>query len=130
MEYVITESKLFNAIYKYIDGSYDVTKIDFFNPETYDEDEGTDIENPHIIEFYNKEYDGDYDENGMLFVYIVKEYYKDEPSSKSFINQTPILIVNDYGTLESMFGEHWKTPMKEWFKDKFNLEVTTISDDQ
>jgi hypothetical protein len=126
MEYVIKESKLFNAIYKYIDGSYDVDKIDFFNPETYDEDEGTDIENPHIIEFYNKEYDGDYDENGMLFVYIVKEYYKDEPSSQSFINQTPILIVNDYGTLDSMFGEYWKDPFKKWFKNKFELPVKTI----
>jgi hypothetical protein len=126
MEYVIKESKLFNAIYKYIDGSYDVDKIDFFNPETYDEDKEKDTENPHIIEFYNKEYDGDYDENGMLFVYIVKEYYKDEPSRKSFINQTPILIVNDYGTLESMFGEYWKEPFKKWFKNKFKLPVKTI----
>jgi hypothetical protein len=126
MEYVIKESKLFNAIYQYIDGSYDVDKIDFFNPETYDEDKEKDTENPHIIEFYNKEYDGDYDENGMLFVYIVKEYYKDEPSRKSFINQTPILIVNDYGTLESMFGEYWKEPFKKWFKNKFKLPVKTI----
>ena len=126
MEYIITESKLFNAIYQYIDGSYDVDKIVFFNPETYDEDWEKDTENPHIIEFYNKEYDGDYDENGMLFVYIVKEYYKDEPSSKSFINQTPILIVNDYGTLESMFGEYWKEPFKKWFKNKFKLPVKTI----
>jgi hypothetical protein len=126
MEYIIKESKLFNAIYQYIDGSYDVDKIDFFNPETYDEDRGKDTENPHIIEFYNKEYDGDYDENGMLFVHIVKEYYKDEPSRKSFINQTPILIVNDYGTLESMFGEYWKEPFKKWFKNKFKLPVKTI----
>jgi hypothetical protein len=126
MEYVIKESKLFNAIYQYIDGSYDVDKIDFFNPTTFDEDEGTDIENPHIIEFYNKEYDGDYDENGMLFVYIVKEYYKDEPSSKSFINETPILIVNNYETLESMFGEYWKDPFKKWFENKFELPVKTI----
>lgn len=129
MEYVIKESKLFNAIYQYIDGSYDVDKIDFFNPTTFDEDEGTDIENPHIIEFYNKEYDGDYDENGMLFVYIVKEYYKDEPSSKSFINQTPILIVNNYETLESMFGEYWKDPFKKWFENKFELPVKTIVSD-
>ena len=126
MEYIITESKLFNAIYQYIDGSYDLDKIDFFNPQTYDEDEEKDMENPHIIEFYNKEYDGDYDENGMLFVYIVKEYYKDEPSSQSFIKQTPILIVNDYGTLETMFGEYWKGPFKKWFENKFELPVKTI----
>jgi hypothetical protein len=129
MEYVIKESKLFNAIYQYIDGSYDVDKIDFFNPTTFDEDEGKDIENPYIIEFYNKEYDGDYDENGMLFVYIVKEYYKDKHSNQSFRNQTPILIVNNYETLESMFGEYWKSPFKKWFENKFELPVKTIVSD-
>jgi hypothetical protein len=103
-----------------------VDKIDFFNPETYDEDKEKDTENPHIIEFYNKEYDGDYDENGMLFVYIVKEYYGDQPSSQSFIKQTPILIVNDYGKLETMFGEYWKDPFKKWFENKFELPVKTI----
>lgn len=126
MKYIITESKLFNAIYQYIDRSYDVDEIDFFNPKTYDEDEGIDIENPHIIEFYNKEYDGDYDENGMLFIYIVKEYYKDEPSSQPFINQTPILIVNNYSDLDSLFGNYWKEPFKEWFENKFKLPVKTI----
>ena len=129
MEYIVKESKLFNAIYQYIDGSYDVSKIDFFNPTTFDEDDFEDTENPHIIEFFNTEYDGDYDENGMLFVYIVKEYYKDEPSSQSFINQTPILIVNDYGTLEKMFGEYWKNPFKKWFENKFKLPVKTIVSD-
>jgi hypothetical protein len=126
MEYIITESKLFNAIYQYIDGSYDVDKIDYFNPTTWNDDEHDDKENPHIIEFYNKEYDGDYDENGMLFVYIVKEYYKDEPSSQSFIKQTPILIVNDYEKLDTMFGEYWKDPFKKWFENKFELPVKTI----
>jgi hypothetical protein len=126
MEYVIKESKLFNFIYQYIDGSYDVSKIDFFNPTTYEKDSEGEIENPYITEFFYPEYDGDYDENGMLFIYIVKEYYEDEPSSQSFINQTPILIVNDYGTLDSMFGEYWKDPFKKWFKNKFELPVKTI----
>ena len=129
MEYIITESKLFNAIYQYIDESYDVDKIDYFNPTTWNDDEHDDKENPYITEFFNPEYDGDYDENGMLFIYIVKEYYSDEPSRQSFINQTPILIVNDYGTLETMFGEYWKGPFKKWFENKFELPVKTIVSD-
>lgn len=129
MNIQINESKLFRTIYQYIDGSYDVDKIDFFNPETYDEDEGTDIENPNIIEFFNKEYDGDYDENGLLFVYIVKEYYKDEPSSQSFRNQTPILIVNNLKEFPELFDEYWKEPLKKWFEDNFNLPVKTIVTD-
>jgi hypothetical protein len=106
-----------------------VDKIDFFNPETYDEDEERDKENPHIIEFYNKEYDGDYDENGMVFIYIVKEYYEDRPDSRSFRKKTPILIVNNYEKLETMFGEYWKEPFKKWFRDKFKLTVKTIVED-
>jgi hypothetical protein len=129
MNIQINESKLYRTIYQYIDGSYDVDKIDFFNPETYDEDEGTDIENPNIIEFFNKEYDGDYDENGLLFVYIVKEYYKDEPSSQSFRNQTPILIVNNLKEFPELFDEYWKEPLKKWFEDNFNLPVKTIVTD-
>ena len=127
MEYVIKESKLFKAIYQYIDEYYNVDKIDFFNPETYNEDEERDEENPHIIEFYNKEYDIlDSDENGMVFIYIVKEYYEDRPDSQSFRKKTPILIVNNYEKLETMFGEYWKEPFKKWFKDKFKLPVKTI----
>ncbi len=57
---------------------------------------------------------------------IQKEYYSDEPSSKSFREKTPILIVNDYEKLTNMFGSYWIEPMKEWFKDNFELPVKTI----
>jgi hypothetical protein len=126
MKVLITENKLFNALYNYLNDSYDVSKIDFFNPTTFDEDEWEDTENPYITEFYNKDYVGDYDENGILFVYIVNEYYNDEPSNESFKKQTPILIVNDYGKLTTMFGERWKDPLKKWFEDNYGLPVKTI----
>jgi hypothetical protein len=126
MKVIITENKVFDAIYDYINDSYDVTQIDFFNPTTFNEDEWEDIENPYITEFYYKEYVGDYDENGMLFVYIVNEYYNDEPSNESFKNKTPILIVNDYENLVKMFGERWKEPFKKWFEDNYKLPVKTI----
>jgi hypothetical protein len=129
MDIQINESKLFKTIYRYIDGSYDVDKIDFFNPTTFDEDKEEDTENPYIIEFFDEEYFGDYDENGLLFVYIVKEYYKDEPSSQSFRNQTPILIVNNLKEFPELFGEYWKEPLKKWFEDNFNLPVKTIVTD-
>jgi hypothetical protein len=94
--------------------------------DCFDEDEWEDMENPYITEFYNKEYVGDYDENGILFVYIVNEYYNDEPSNESFKKQTPILIVNDYEKLTTMFGERWKEPLKKWFEDNYELPVKTI----
>jgi predicted alpha/beta-fold hydrolase len=38
----------------------------------------------------------------MVFIHIVKEYYKDEPSHTNLLEiKTPILIVNDYEKLDN-----------------------------
>ena len=44
----------------------------------------------------------------------------------SFRNQSPILIVSDYGSFTNDFGGYWKKPMKQWFEDKYKLPVKTI----
>ena len=126
MKVLITENKLFDSIYNYIEDMFDVSNIDYFHPTTWNDDEYYDEENPHIREFFYHTYEGHYDEDGVAFVYIQKEYYNNEPSNKSFRNQTPILIVNDYEKLTNMFGNRWIEPMKEWFKDNFDLPVKTI----
>ena len=129
MKVLITENKLHNAIYQYIDDTFDISNIDYFHPETWNDDEYEDEENPYIREYFYHIYQGDYDKDGTPFVYIEKEYYKDEPSNKSFREQSPILIVNDWENLTSTFGNHWIEPMKEWFEDNFGLPVKTITAD-
>ena len=124
MKIIITENKLYNALYKEIDNFYDTSNIGQINPVTYMGEYWD--ENPYITEYFYHIYEGNYDEDGVAFVYIQKEYYSDEPSSKSFREKTPILIVNDYEKLTSMFGSYWIEPMKEWFKDNFDLPVKTI----
>jgi hypothetical protein len=128
MKIIITENKLYNSIYKYIDNFYDTSKIGRFNPKTDDEiGEWGDKENPYITEFYYYEFDGDYDENGVAFIHIEKEYYdENRHSTMSFRNQSPILIVSDYGSFTDMFDDYWKKPMKQWFEDKYKLPVKTI----
>jgi hypothetical protein len=127
MKIIITENKLYNSIYKYIDNFYDTSNIGQFNPKTDDEiGEWGDKENPYITEFYYYEFDGDYDENGVPFIYLEKEYYEEKHSTMSFRNQSPILLVSDYGGFTDMFGDYWKEPMKQWFEDNYNLPVKTI----
>ena len=129
MKIVITENKLHNAIYQYIDDTFDINNIGYFHLETWDEMTMNMRENPYIREYFYHIYQGDYDKDGTPFVYIEKEYYKDKPSNKSFREQSPILIVNDWENLTSTFGNHWIEPMKEWFEDKFGLPVKTITAD-
>ena len=122
MKIIITENKLYNSIYKYIDNFYDTSKIGQINPPTYMGNEW--YENPYITEYFDGEFeDGDM----MLFTYIQKEYYDENmQSTMSFRNQSPILIVNNYGDFTDMFGDYWKEPMKQWFEDNYKLPVKTI----
>ena len=129
MKILITENKLSGAIYNYIEDTFDVSNIDYFHPTTWNDDEYDDEENPYIREYFYHIYEGNYDEDGVAFVYIEEEYYSDDESTNSFREKAPILIVNDYEKLTNMFGNYWIEPMKEWFKDNFDLPVKTIVPD-
>ena len=125
MKIIITENKLYNTIYKYIDNFYDTSNIGQINPTTYMGNEWD--ENPYITEYFYHIYEGNYDEDGVAFVYIQKEYYDENmQSTMSFRNQSPILIVNNYGDFTDMFDDYWKEPMKQWFEDNYKLPVKTI----
>jgi len=131
MKVLIKENKLFNPIYQYIDDTYDLSTIDYFHPTTWNDDEHDDKENPYIREYFYKDYIGDYDENGIAFIYIEKKYYNDSPSDSSWKSNAPTLIVggHEYQLFSSMFGSYWKEPMIKWFEDKFGLPVKTITID-
>jgi hypothetical protein len=131
MKYIIPEKKLYQAIYNYIDSKFSREEINWTYGTDYDPytDEIEDDEN-HLI-FYKGDWEGEA-YTDILFYYYSKEYYEDDQNPSVWRDESPILGINykDYWDLVDMFGDYWKTPMKEWFKDKFNLEVTTISDDQ
>jgi hypothetical protein len=122
MKVVITESRLFDAIYNYIDNMYDVSELTLKHPEVWDDEEMSEIENSYVTDFY------DYNEN-LIFSYFEKEYYGNDIGSKFFKDSAPILEVNgyDWQRLTSMFGNNWKEPMKKSFEDKFGLPVNTVT---
>ena len=131
MKVLITENKLHNAIYQYIDGDFNKDDIHWTYGMSEDEDGYSDMDSDnenHLI-FYKGDWEGE-DWSDIVFNYFEPDYYDDdEPSNKSFREQSPILIVNDWENLTSTFGNHWIEPMKEWFEDKFELPVKTITAD-
>jgi hypothetical protein len=131
MKYIIPETKLYNAIYKFIDDKYSSKEINWVYGVDYDPYGDEDMEDENFRIFYEGEWGGE-EYTDILFWYYSKEYYEDDPHSEVWMEDTPILSVEyrDYWDLDSLFGEYWKEPMKQWFEDKFNLPVTTVTDDQ
>ena len=131
MEYIITESKLFNAIYQYIDSYLNPSEMDWVYGFGEDEDgySDMDIEDENFLIFYKGEYEGE-ENSDIVFNYFDVDFYdENDPSHKPFRNQAPVLeIMGEYAEhLDNIFNEHWEEPMKKWFKDNFNLPVNTVS---
>ena len=127
MKVIITENKLFDSIYSYIDGDFNKDDIHW----TYGismEEWGDNFEDENYLIFYNGDWEGEEDSD-VIFYYLDVEYYSDEPSSKPFKDEAPILnVTGEYSEhLDSMFGNYWKEPMKKWFQDNFNLPVKTVT---
>ena len=130
MEYIITESKLFNAIYQYIDSYLNPSEMDWVYGFGEDEDgySDMDIEDENFLIFYKGEYEGE-ENSDIVFNYFDVDFYNEnDPSHKPFRNQAPILeVMGEYGEhLVTMFDDHWVEPMKKWFQDNFNLPVKSV----
>ena len=127
MKVLITENKLFDSIYSYIDGDFNKEDI-HWTYGTSMEEWGDNFEDENYLIFYKGDWEGEEDSD-VIFYYLDVEYYSDEPSSKPFKDDAPILdVTGEYSEhLDTMFGNHWKGPMKKWFQDNFNLPVKTVT---
>jgi hypothetical protein len=130
MEYIITESKLFNAIYQYIDETFNPNQMDWVYGVDDAEDEYSEPEeNENFLIFYKGEYEGE-ENSDIVFNYFDVDFYNEnDPSHKPFRNQAPILeVMGEYAEhLDNVFDEYWEEPMKKWFQDNFNLPVKSLS---
>lgn len=129
MKIIITEDRIFNAIYKYIDNILYKDEINWvYGPNEEDDDWQENPENKEFLIFHKGEWRGE-DYTDIVFYYFTKDYYDDSPAASPFKNAAPILDVpNDYSEkLYNLFGRSWREPMKKWFEDKFNLPVKTIN---
>ena len=131
MEYIITESKLFNAIYQYLDSYLNPSEMDWVYGFGEDEDgySDMDIEDENFLIFYKGEYEGEENSDIVFNYFDVNFYDENDPSHKPFRNQAPVLeIMGEYAEhLDNVFNEYWEEPMKKWFQDNFNLPVKSLS---
>jgi hypothetical protein len=129
MKLIITENKVFDTIYKYFDRTFNPNEIDWvYGPNEEGDDWQENPENENLLIFFKGDWYGEEDSD-VIFHYFEEEYYSDEPSAKPFKDEAPILdVIDEYAVhLDTMFGKHWKEPMKKWFQDNFNLPVKTVT---
>lgn len=126
MKIIITENKLFNSITKYLENTFNSNDdIDWKYDESpdYVNDEYDDPINENI-RFYFNGWPED-DNRNVIFAYYDKDYWDDAPSRA----EAPKLVVMEYDELTEIFSEYWKEPMKQWFEEKFDLPVTSVTRD-
>ena len=127
MKIIITESKLHQTVIDYLNETYDVNNINW----VYGLDDwGNDVD--YAMKFY----EGDYDDDVILFMWYDKEYwesddmsYEDRETLDKWIEDSPILSFNDDTTLNTLngyFGDRWHQPFKDWFMEHFKLPIKTI----
>ena len=122
MKIIITENKLFNSIYTYLEKT-------FIEEDELNRIDGEDLwgnEDENLIIFYRGDWEGE-DYSDIVFAYYTKDYFEDIPSNAYNRATSPVLMVQKYYELNEMFGQYWKEPMKKWFEEKFGLPVRSIT---
>jgi hypothetical protein len=133
MKYIITESKLNETIKNYLNSVFPVDEM-HWTPSL--DDDLNEMDSAMVF------YIGDYDEDETVFRWYDEGYWEEEESSlpdsgfeydrkllKKYKNDSPIIEFensNISNSLNGYFGDAWKQPFKEWFKDNFDFEVNTI----
>ena len=122
MKIIITENKLFNSIYTYLEKT-------FIEEDELNRIDGEDLwgnEDENLIIFYRGDWEGE-DYSDIVFAYYTKDYFDDSPANSHNRATSPVLMVQKYHELNEMFGQYWKEPMKKWFEGKFDLPVRSIT---
>jgi len=127
MRIIITESKLNQAVIDHLRDTYDIQNIHW---EYGEDDWGNEVD--YAMKFYQ----GDYDEDDVLFRWYGEDYWKSEDAEswseerrQEMIDKSPILSfedTNNLNILNGYFGNRWKQPFIDWFWDKFKVKVKTI----
>jgi hypothetical protein len=121
MNYEITDKRLYEAIYKFINDEFTDDNLDY----DYDTDYDTEETEKNILNFFGDKYQ-DNNQDEWYFQYIKKEYYTSLEDSentrliKEWEPKAPILEMLDRefpNKMNSFFGEYWKPVFKQWFKD-------------
>ena len=130
MKYLITESKLNQAIYEFMDELFGaeihrLPSLDDYGDELVD-----------AYDFVNDEYYGD-EGSDYLFSWTGEGYYKSlvkdghigKTEWRKLESQAPIVEIfgiSAKDTLNGYFNNAWKPVFKQWFKDKTGMDYKTL----
>jgi hypothetical protein len=114
-QFIISESRINDVIYDYINSYYETEELTIESPP----------EEPGLTTFIDS-----YDEN-FVFLYFTETFFEfmERYDWHRGRGKTPLLEMksSDYDRFETMFNDLWKDPMKKWFEDKFGLSVNYIT---
>jgi hypothetical protein len=125
MKYIITESKLENAIMEYINNTNIIPDYGWSTPEEYKEELNRWGE---VMLYLNDDTSFRYfgcnsgdNEDDMDF----------SPSGRLYHFECPLLQVwpSVSYQLNNLFGDLWKPVLKKWFEENTGLEVSEITDE-
>lgn len=124
MKYLITESKLKDIIFKFLDDNFDLKNLDWVEEEFFDWDSGHNIE---AIYFGNAE------EMNNMGVSPVIEYFKYPSNSEGwseedlqYLPSFRFIDDNILNLLTKMFGNSFEPFAIEWFNNRTGLEAKNI----
>jgi len=122
MKYIITESRLDQAIVDYINKLFPIDEINHIMPYDYDEETDEEGDDENRVEFYI----GDYDEgDNTIFRWYDCDYFflYSEPRKRC-----PLIVVEDQykRELDGFFNNLWHEPFKKWVMKNFDLSSKTV----
>lgn len=115
MRYILTENKLNESIYNFIDEMFNTDYINYFHPE---DDYGNGNDDPYRCLFYFN----DYSDEETLFRWYDKEYFNDDTEQGMILREeSPIIVVEEpfYSRLDNLFGERWMPVFLKWFNENY-----------
>jgi len=121
MRYIITESRIEEAVTDYLDELFDIENLNWTHPYYYHDETGEEGEYEDRIEFYI----GDYSDLDTCFKWYDCDYFIEGSYGRKIcpmvsIEPEYIRVLNGY------FGNLWHEPFKRWFSLHFDLPVKAI----
>ena len=111
-QFIISESRVNDVIYDYIDSYYDSEGLTMVRPP----------EEPGLTQFINSEGED-------VLLHFTETFFKFMNPDSWHLHQSPLLEIrpSDFDTFRGIFDDLWKDPMKKWIEDKFGLSVNYIT---
>ena len=121
MRYIISESRLNDAMVKLFNQYINVDEVKYYHPVEETED-GEEYEDLNRAVFYVGDVELD---DAEIFRYYDCDYFDTQAQIR---RKCPLLSL-DYqliNTFNDLFGDLWKEPFRKWINESFDLRAKTI----